>query len=49
MNTASHDKASQLQSNKVLRGRLLDFVRKPESLEDITSYRYEEDGGFWRN
>lgn len=47
MNTASHDKASQLQSNKVLRGRLLDFVRKPESLEDITSYRYEEDGGLW--
>lgn len=29
----------------LLRGRLLSFHRAPESLTDITSYLYEEDGG----
>lgn len=29
----------------LIRGRLLSFLRRPEALDDATSYRYEEDGG----
>jgi guanine deaminase len=29
----------------LLRGRLLSFVRAPQSLDDGESYRYETDGG----
>ena len=29
----------------LLRGRLLSFLRAPQSLTDTESYRYEDDGG----
>ena len=29
----------------LIRGRLLSFLRRPESLDDAASYRYEDDGG----
>ena len=29
----------------LIRGRLLSFLRRPETMDDAASYRYEEDGG----
>jgi guanine deaminase len=29
----------------LIRGRLLSFLRRPETIDDAASYRYEEDGG----
>ena len=37
--------ASTPMSAKLLRGRVLSFITRPEGTDDRASYRYEEDGG----
>jgi guanine deaminase len=38
-------RGSDVTTSLLLRGRILSFIREPESADDHASYRYEDDGG----